>query len=88
MCSKLAMLLGEGTSSQTDTNSPVRIPTAAAPKKMTPKRKLHIALHSATDQTLYSARYQPVRPSLPGCGQPASQATSYLQPSEQEHVNT
>ncbi|XP_052153456.1 uncharacterized protein LOC127771570 [Oryza glaberrima] len=42
MCSKLAMLLGEGTSSQTDTTSPVRIPTAAAPKKMTPKRKLHI----------------------------------------------
>ena len=42
MCSKLAMLLGEGTSSQTDTTSPVRMPTAAAPKKMTPKRKLHI----------------------------------------------
>uniref|UniRef100_A0A0D3HT06 Uncharacterized protein n=1 Tax=Oryza barthii TaxID=65489 RepID=A0A0D3HT06_9ORYZ len=40
--SKLAMLLREGTSSQSDTTSPVRMPTAAAPKKMTPKRKLHI----------------------------------------------
>ncbi|KAG0549649.1 hypothetical protein BDA96_01G273200 [Sorghum bicolor] len=40
--SKLALLLGEGTSSQTDTTSPVRITTAAPPKKMTPKRKLHI----------------------------------------------
>ncbi|XP_052157554.1 uncharacterized protein LOC127775369 [Oryza glaberrima] len=40
--SKLAMLLQEGTSSQTDTTSPVRMLTAAAPKKMTPKRKLHI----------------------------------------------
>ena len=42
MCSKLAMLLGEGTSSQTDTTSPVKMPTMTAPKKMTPKRKLHI----------------------------------------------
>ncbi|XP_066358573.1 uncharacterized protein [Miscanthus floridulus] len=40
--SKLAMLLGEGTSSQTDTTSPVKMPTTTAPKKMTPKRKLHI----------------------------------------------
>ncbi|KAG8100765.1 hypothetical protein GUJ93_ZPchr0013g34419 [Zizania palustris] len=40
--SKLAMLLGDGTSSQTDNTSPMRMPIAAAPKKMTPKRKLHI----------------------------------------------
>ncbi|KAG2538549.1 hypothetical protein PVAP13_9NG425428 [Panicum virgatum] len=33
---------GVGTSSQTDTTTPVRMPTAAAPRKMTPKRKLHI----------------------------------------------
>ncbi|CAO2036344.1 unnamed protein product [Urochloa humidicola] len=40
--SKLAMLLGEGTSSHTDNTSPVRMSSAAPPKKMTPKRKLHI----------------------------------------------
>ena len=39
MCSKLAMLLGEGTSSQTDNASPVRMPTPVPPKKMTPKRR-------------------------------------------------
>ncbi|CAO2206595.1 unnamed protein product [Urochloa humidicola] len=40
--SKLAMLLGEGASSQTDNTSPVRMSTMAPPKKLTPKRKLHI----------------------------------------------
>nr|TKW39579.1 hypothetical protein SEVIR_1G188300v2 [Setaria viridis] len=40
--SQLAFLLGEGSSSQTDTTSPVRMPTASAPKKMTPKKRLHI----------------------------------------------
>ncbi|CAN6274954.1 unnamed protein product [Urochloa humidicola] len=40
--SRLAFLLGEGTSSQTNTTSPVRTPTTVAPKKMTPKRRLNI----------------------------------------------
>lgn len=40
--SRLAFLMGEGSSSQTSTTTPMRIPTAPAPKKMTPKRKLHI----------------------------------------------
>jgi hypothetical protein len=35
-------LLGEGTSSQTEATSPVRMPITTAPKKMTPKRKLLI----------------------------------------------
>jgi hypothetical protein len=39
MCSKLALLLGEGTSSQTDTTNPVRTPTAALPKKDDSKEK-------------------------------------------------
>ena len=39
MCSKLAMLLGEGTSSQTDITSPVRMPTATAQKKDDSKEK-------------------------------------------------
>jgi hypothetical protein len=38
----LATLLGEGTSSQTDATSPVRMRTTTAPKKLTPKRKLPI----------------------------------------------
>ena len=41
MCSKLAMLLGKDTSLQTDTTSPVRMPTTTVPKKMTPKRATH-----------------------------------------------
>ena len=39
MCSKLAFLLREGTSSQTDINSPVRMPTASALKKDDSKEK-------------------------------------------------
>ena len=42
MCSKLAMLLGESTSSQTENTSPIRMPTTVPTKKMTPKRKLNI----------------------------------------------
>ena len=37
---QLAMLLGEGTSSQPDASTPMTM--TAAPKKMTPKRKLRI----------------------------------------------
>uniref|UniRef100_A0A0E0PHP6 Uncharacterized protein n=1 Tax=Oryza rufipogon TaxID=4529 RepID=A0A0E0PHP6_ORYRU len=69
--SKLAMLLREGTSSQTDTTSPMRMPTAAAPKKMTPKRKLHIAYQPSQASQCSSHGQAPA-------GQPsqASQATS------------
>ena len=43
LCSKLAFLLGEGNSSQSAaTSSHESMPTAAAPKKMTPKRRLHV----------------------------------------------
>ena len=38
VCSRLAMLLGEGSSSQTTRTTPERMPTAAPPKKMTPRR--------------------------------------------------
>ena len=42
MCSKLTMILGEGTSPQTYNTSPVGTSTVAPQKKMTPKRKPHI----------------------------------------------
>ena len=42
LCSKLAFLLGEGNSSQPATTTFERMPTAAAPKKMTPKRRLRV----------------------------------------------
>ena len=42
MCSRLAFLLGEGGSAQSMTTPPERMHTTAAPKKLTPKRKLHI----------------------------------------------
>ena len=43
LCSKLAFLLGEGNSSQSAaTSSHESMPTAAAPKKMTPKRRLRV----------------------------------------------
>ena len=43
LCSKLASLLGEGNSSQPATTSSLeRMPSAAAPKKMTPKRRLRV----------------------------------------------
>ena len=44
LCSKHAFLLGEGNSSQLAATSPERMPTAAAaaPKKMTPKRRLRV----------------------------------------------
>lgn len=38
MCSRLAFLLGEGSSSQTTIITPERMPTTTPQKKMTPKR--------------------------------------------------
>nr|XP_034569455.1 uncharacterized protein LOC117833969 [Setaria viridis] len=40
--SRLAFLLGEGSSSHATTTTPQRMPIATPPKKMTPKRKLQI----------------------------------------------
>ena len=44
------MLLGEGTSSQTDTTRPVRMPTATAPKKMTKKKATHWMNYFSCDE--------------------------------------
>uniref|UniRef100_A0A0E0FK39 Uncharacterized protein n=1 Tax=Oryza nivara TaxID=4536 RepID=A0A0E0FK39_ORYNI len=100
---KLAMLLGEGTSSQTDTTSPVRIPTAAASKKMTPKRKLHIVqfwgicswqLQQVQERL---AAYQPSQASQcsshgqAAAGQPSQSQAAASQPDDRlaawEHAN-
>nr|TKW10665.1 hypothetical protein SEVIR_6G181200v2 [Setaria viridis] len=40
--SRLAFLLGEGSSSHATTTTPQRMPTVAPQKKMTPKRQLQI----------------------------------------------
>jgi hypothetical protein len=42
VCSRLAFLLEEGGSAQSIATTPERMPTTAAPKKLTPKRKLYI----------------------------------------------
>ena len=39
MCSRLALLMGEGTSSQTTSSSPQTMVTAAPAKKVTPKKR-------------------------------------------------
>jgi hypothetical protein len=40
-CSRLAFLMGEGSSPQSIATAPERMPTRVEPKKMTPRRKLH-----------------------------------------------